>query len=349
MRLLSRASDRDLLIAWLLEQWNDVQKRKMVIDGADLFDESYYLNANSDVAIANMNGLEHFIGGGELEGRSPSSYFDTRAYLRARTKGVNVPALRNMLQELVIRAPWNNAMPLHYSLTPNEEISMQLNKSRLQELTRRRERRIAVVAHLYYRDIVKQVLQYISNIDEEFDLIVTLPTWGADEIESIVLKQYPDAVLCRMPNRGRDIGPFLEVLPFLMERNYTALLKLQTKKGYYLGGRAKPDWGTAWRYLAYESLLGNAGRIQQIMDAFHAEPRLSMVGTQQFLVSVADYPSVDAATGHWTASQMSGPHKCDVFFAGTMFWVRPQCLSPLATENFKLTAFQPETGANDEP
>ena len=53
---------------------------------SDLFDESYYLAQNPDIAagIANgtiASGLSHFQVFGEVEGRDPSAFFDTRYYL----------------------------------------------------------------------------------------------------------------------------------------------------------------------------------------------------------------------------------------------------------------------------
>src|SRR5690606_37658231 len=97
--------------------------------------------------------------------------------------------------------------------------------------------RIAVVAHLYYLDLVPELLEHLDAINEDFDLYVTLPDWGARRIQDMVLSKYPSAVFYKALNRGRDIGPFVDLLPIILEKSYTALLKIQTKRGYYKSGR----------------------------------------------------------------------------------------------------------------
>ncbi|MBD1862995.1 MULTISPECIES: cadherin-like domain-containing protein [Trichocoleus] len=58
----------------------------MSLNFAELFDESYYLATNPDVALALASdaftsGLDHFTRFGRLEGRDPSAFFDTKYYL----------------------------------------------------------------------------------------------------------------------------------------------------------------------------------------------------------------------------------------------------------------------------
>lgn len=51
------------------------------------FDSKYYLDANSDIALAGVDPFEHFLYQGYKEGRDPSSKFNTQFYIRRYLKG----------------------------------------------------------------------------------------------------------------------------------------------------------------------------------------------------------------------------------------------------------------------
>jgi FkbM family methyltransferase len=72
-------------IYWLLScQLNKRAKGKRfteLISQSNLFDTSYYLESNPDVAGAGINPLEHYLTWGAAEGRDPNPLFDTSYYL----------------------------------------------------------------------------------------------------------------------------------------------------------------------------------------------------------------------------------------------------------------------------
>lgn len=51
------------------------------VERSGLFDRSWYLARNPDVARAGVDALDHFLDHGGDEGRNPSAHFDTRAYV----------------------------------------------------------------------------------------------------------------------------------------------------------------------------------------------------------------------------------------------------------------------------
>ena len=53
------------------------------IKASGLFDGNFYLETNPDVALANLDPLDHYIRCGWREGRKPSKVFDALAYLKA--------------------------------------------------------------------------------------------------------------------------------------------------------------------------------------------------------------------------------------------------------------------------
>ena len=60
-----------------------VARRTLLVRGSDLFDASYYLRQNPDVAGAGVDAAWHFAARGGFEGRSASERFDTAWYLSA--------------------------------------------------------------------------------------------------------------------------------------------------------------------------------------------------------------------------------------------------------------------------
>lgn len=62
-------------------KWAELLFDRHLIAASGLFDSSYYLNNNLDVAASEMDPLDHFLLYGSLEGRRPSAGFDTAHYL----------------------------------------------------------------------------------------------------------------------------------------------------------------------------------------------------------------------------------------------------------------------------
>ncbi|WP_322996595.1 rhamnan synthesis F family protein [Castellaniella sp.] len=305
-----------------------------IVSAMDAVHPEQYLELNPDVSLSGMDPVNHFTKYGFHEGRQPQN---------------RLPALRFEDAAAVFKSSasmiFNPASLPIYSLIESEfdfrirslkEIKKNINSSK---------NKILVVAHLYYTDLVSIIIDKMHNINEEFDLIITLPDWGTRIIREKVLAAYPDAQFYHAANRGRDIGPFIDLLPLILERDYDAVLKVQTKRGYYQGGQLIRELGELWREEMLQSLVGSRDRVSEILDAFRSRPGLKMVGPEPYYLSLAEYPYQDQGR---LAHALLGDVEPSAFFAGTMFWVQPDCLRPLLTgESFSITSFAPESGAND--
>jgi hypothetical protein len=62
---------------------DDTKKLVKLLKASGLFDETWYLAENADVAASGLNPVEHYLLYGVAEGRNPSKEFDTRRYLEA--------------------------------------------------------------------------------------------------------------------------------------------------------------------------------------------------------------------------------------------------------------------------
>ena len=88
---------------------------------------------------------------------------------------------------------------------------------------------VAVVIHAFYPELLPDLLNRLLAANFRFDLFVTCREDAAETIrgylrEAGVAEGYVEVV----PNRGRDIAPFLRMLPLVQSRGYSILLKLHT-------------------------------------------------------------------------------------------------------------------------
>lgn len=318
---------------WLSSMWSDPATRARIIMIGGLVDPDYYLTRYSDVRDAGVDPVEHYAREGVTEGRSP----------RTGINAADPEALLALLKSGVEYAETLDE-PLAHPLPNDVERRRAAQLSDIRQAVARRRNRIAVVAHLYYTDLVPEILDRLHAIQEPFDLFVTMPDWGTRRTVEHVRAAQPDALFYVAANRGRDIAPFVDLLPILIDKGYDAVLKLQSKRGYFRASRMIPEFGEIWRNETFDALLGDAERVAAILDSFRSCERLNMVGPQPLLLPLHKYPYND---GDALADRLIGAArpKNGRFFAGSMFWVRPSCLRPLA--HLTLTHFAPEDGSND--
>ncbi|MGC5197947.1 rhamnan synthesis F family protein [Aphanothece microscopica] len=323
----------DSFADWISGAWNNQQARKDIIRLCQLVDPEYYLGKYQDVRKASIDPIEHYAMYGITEGRCP----------RRGCENLDSETIERMITSMADKG--QQALPAPVYLLPKDlELKRKKDLRRLRESVLSSKCRIAVIAHLYYTDLVPDILIRLAAIKEPFDLIVTMPDWGARRITELVQEAYPSSLFYASVNRGRDIGPFMDLLPTLIDKDYDVILKLQTKRGYFRSNHMIPEYGEIWRKDTFDALLGSESRVSAILHKFSAEPQLNMVGPEPFLLPLYSYPYHD---GGILADALIGELRPDngQFFAGTMFWVRPSCLQPLAQLN--TSHFGSETGAND--
>jgi lipopolysaccharide biosynthesis protein len=94
--------------------------------------------------------------------------------------------------------------------------------------------------------------------------------------------------------------------------------------------------GALWRRRFLFDLLAAPGIAEAIVDRFEFDPSIGMIGPRAFRMPSKIYPEELAWVGNRPitlalAEKMgvAPEHFCLDFFAGTMFWVRPEALAPL--------------------
>jgi hypothetical protein len=211
-------------------------------------------------------------------------------------------------------------------------------------------RSAALVAHVFYPDIWREILPVLSFAPASMDLIVTAPRENAELIAEIA-QALPEASVIPVENIGRDIGPFLDLLEQGRLDSYALVCKIHAKKSSD-GGR-NAALGMVWRNRMLFDLLAAPGAVEAIVARFAAEPRVGMIGPRAYRYPSA-LCSLERAWGGNRAKVFELAGRMGVaeqafrldFFCGTMFWVRPEALRPLRRLELS-RRFEAEGGAID--
>ncbi|HNX68298.1 MAG TPA: rhamnan synthesis F family protein [Candidatus Omnitrophota bacterium] len=189
--------------------------------------------------------------------------------------------------------------------------------------------RIAIVVHCYYPELWPQIGAKLEALRYRFDLFITAPSEREALVRAAVSKSFPKAHFYFGANRGMDIGPFLSLIPTLIQKKYAVVCKLHTKKG---DGRL-PGGGDLWRKIMLEMLVGSDANFAEAVEAFVKNPTLCMVGPAPLFQSGPRLMYENYQGLKKLAQELYGqtvPKTEWGFFAGTMFWVRPEALEKLS-------------------
>jgi glycosyltransferase involved in cell wall biosynthesis len=181
---------------------------------------------------------------------------------------------------------------------------------------------LAIVIHLYYTEVWEELRDYLANIEVAHDLFITLCEDINEQERTRILRDLPHAVIYQIENRGRDVRPFIALLPTLL--SYPLICKLHSKKSVEITG------GEAWRKLLYYDLIGSNEIVTTIKDSFDSNPTLGMVTGKNLILSGIDFDLNNRATLQQLATQTNTPFTPEyTFCAGTMFWARGEIFAPL--------------------
>jgi len=212
------------------------------------------------------------------------------------------------------------------------------------------EPKIAVALHLHYVDLWPEFEALLETIDRPFKLILTLTRPDAALAERVPAR-FPGAEIIAYENRGRDIGPFIQLLREGRLDCFDLICKLHGKKSGVSGPRMV--LGEIWRQASVFDLIGSRDVVDRIIAEFEHSHDTQMIGSRRFRLP-NEWKGEKAAWGENRAmvlnllETMGMPSSSRLdFFAGTMFWVSRSALEPLRQLDLPLAAFPNETSQQD--
>jgi glycosyltransferase involved in cell wall biosynthesis/SAM-dependent methyltransferase len=186
--------------------------------------------------------------------------------------------------------------------------------------------RVALHGHFHYTDHVDDFFRALAANAQPCELILTTSSAeNAAKIRSALKKSRAEADIRVVPNRGRDIGPFLKVLEEAIDK--CDLL------GHVHGKRtahADKGVGDRWRIFLWQHLIGDEiPMVDIIKRAFIENPTLGLVFPEDPFLVMWD-KNLEIAQELAVRMGLRAPLPSSIECAvGTMFWARPAALAPL--------------------
>jgi rhamnosyltransferase len=210
--------------------------------------------------------------------------------------------------------------------------------------------RVAVCAHVYYTDMLDEILALTDTIPCDYDFIATTETAAKKlEIEEKVRGHKNIAnVIVRVveQNRGRDMSSlFITCRDLFLDDRYDVVCRLHTKKSPQVAaGKAN-----GFKRHMFENLLNSRGYTSNVLDMFHDNPWIGVAVPP--LVHIG-YPTM----GHtWFANRPKADEVAKMLGLkvtmdpdtpigafGTMFWFRPKAIRPLFNHPWEWSDFNAE-------
>ena len=203
---------------------------------------------------------------------------------------------------------------------------------------------IAVVIHAFYEDVFDEILGYLKNIHSiPIKLYVTTPNNLCEAIHGKLEGQQHDFFVLPVSNRGRDILPFIKIMPEVLKNQHNLLIKVHTKKSVH-----RKD-GDLWRKDIYDKLLLEAD-ISANIKFLKKNPEIGMLGPSGHIVPIGLFFGLNTVRVTQLAARMgvdSDSLKYLNFVAGSMFIARTQAVIPLMNIALNETDFEAEAKQKD--
>ena len=209
--------------------------------------------------------------------------------------------------------------------------------------------RLAVVMHVYFPELVDELLQRLENVPVPFDLLITNASGVPLEIDPKHLPLARHIGVFTVDNQGRDILPLVLLANSGVLDPYELLLKVHTKKSVWreqhhdLNGS-----GETWREGFLSDLLGTTARVESILGNFDADPTLGLV-TSAGNVLGPEFWGGDERTTRDLLRRLQldlEPERLR-FAAGSMYWIRGFLIQGLRALDLSSVDFEAEAGQVD--
>ena len=209
--------------------------------------------------------------------------------------------------------------------------------------------KIAIQAHIFYLDLLDEMATYCANMPYKFDALISIVDGSAADKVRNTFKKIPNVEKCVVrvvPNRGRDVAPFLVGFGDLLPQ-YDFIAHIHSKKSLYTGNEQQN-----WRKYLFEALLGTPERLRKIFKAFDENPRVGLIYPQPSTIMpyIACTWLSNRAVGQNLLQRMNIPMPKTTYFdfpVGTMFWARGNALRKFFKLGLTIEDFPPEQKQND--
>ena len=197
--------------------------------------------------------------------------------------------------------------------------------------------KIAIQVHLFYEDLLEDIIIKTNNIPVKFDLFISIVF---PELSNKLINHIKNYSKCNnydvliVENKGRDILPFFnQMKPKL--KFYKYICHIHTKKSL-----TEPETGFLWRNYLFNNLLGNGDIISEILYDFENNEKLGFIFPETFYGIIKHFYRLTKGTKKWMnflRIKLFPHYKISELFnfpAGNMFWSKVDAIFQLFTYDF---------------
>ncbi len=291
------------------------------------------------------------------------SFFQDYDYVVTNSVGQSTQELYNYLNEFTtydVHMIWQNVlrtcnqadiarnMHLNYVLSTKVQ-----NTARITKILQ--TKKIALVMHLYFVDLLEESLKWASAIPEITDVYITTNTDEKKKaIEKVFSRLHCNKLDVRViENRGRDVSSLLVGVKDVIQQ-YDYVCFVHDKKTAQL----KPgSVGEGFAYKCFKNTLYNQVYVNNIIELFDSNPDLGMLSAP-----IPNHGDFFPTLGNeWTTNYLNTKKLADklgvkisidekkepIAPLGTMFWFRPKAMKLLYDYDWKYEDFPPEPNSVD--
>ena len=213
--------------------------------------------------------------------------------------------------------------------------------------------RVAAVAHIFYEEMVDEMVDRFDTLPDGFDLFITTSSEEKKRSieEALGRRGVSGDVRVAESNAGRDISAFfIGCRDVIDSDDYDLIVKLHSKKSL----QNTPGVANLFKRHLYENLLSSPGYTKNVLRLFQQHPTLGMVFPPIIHMGV---PTLGHAWfgNKWPAQQEAERLGFTIPFDdstplspyGSMFIARPKTLRAIAAAGYTYDDFPNEGGYSD--
>lgn len=209
-------------------------------------------------------------------------------------------------------------------------------------------KKVALIMHIYFDDLVDYCLEYAKSMPEYADIIITT---NKDSIKNDIL-QKKDRIICNelkvrvIPNRGRSESAILVAVKDIV-MNYDIVCFAHDKKSL----QVKPALiGESFSYKCFENILGSKDYVNNILNLFKENKHIGLAcptppNAAEFysVLGCLEWgPNFEVTKNLLEDLNVKVPlseEKPPMSPLGGMFWFRPKALKAFYDRNFDYDDF----------
>jgi lipopolysaccharide biosynthesis protein len=212
------------------------------------------------------------------------------------------------------------------------------------DLTLTAPARIGVVLHVFFVELLDEIIEGLAAIPVKFDLIVTNASGSPLTIDQSLLPRMANLTVLEVENRGRDILPLVSVVNAGLLDPYQVVLKVHTKRSQWRDTHQLEGTGAEWRKRLLEELLGDVVNVTSILNAFATSPSLGLVTADDSCLGPEYWGNNQRVVANLLRRlELDLPRELE-FAAGSTYWIRGFVLQGLRALGLSESDFEPEAG-----